>query len=191
MTDTNLRRLKRTEEGFTIEAKSSLIQDKILCDHCAMKPDCPVPGNIFSAASALGAVLSVKTCASYMLPLTFRRPLIGLNAPYWNTFRLGEAMSKRLSPGDRVALWETQSNQCVGTARVLNVEFGPGSDMLSAHAVDNHMLQAASGPDPAGALRDILLRFYGPQMVNGRPLSVVYLQTESYDEIEDDPGGAA
>ncbi|HFI6285599.1 TPA: hypothetical protein ACGRVO_003876, partial [Escherichia coli] len=81
--------VRRLEDGsYTIESNTSLNKQKLLCDLCGIASKCPINETRLKLHDA-GAHFHLNSCIRYVPLLAFRKPIIGLDAPYFNTLRSG------------------------------------------------------------------------------------------------------
>ncbi|HDJ1984866.1 TPA: hypothetical protein PPS74_004961, partial [Salmonella enterica subsp. enterica serovar Concord] len=96
--------VRRLEDGsYTIESNSSLNKLKLLCDLCGIASKCPINEARLKLHDA-GAHFHLNSCIRYVPLLAFRKPIIGLDAPYFNTLRSGVTWKDRVEPGKLVCL---------------------------------------------------------------------------------------
>lgn len=173
MIDTNVRSVKRLENGATILNKSTQKLGN-LCNHCAMADHCEYRVRIRGAESAGRLTAPVTTCASYCWPIHFVST-IGLDAGAFNTVRIGEAWGKRLSVGDLVGLLD-RDKKLVAKSRVRLLKVVPMTvEGLRQYAGDNHMLiHEPLDPDQAAEkLLKILRNNYGKMVFERNQVATV------------------
>lgn len=79
--------VRRLEDGsYTIESNSNLNKQKLLCDICGIAAKCPIYETRIKLDKA-GVNFHLNSCIRYVPLLAFRKPIIGLDAPYFNTLR--------------------------------------------------------------------------------------------------------
>lgn len=130
------KRLKRVEDGFTVEPAASLGGKPAICDHCA-REKCKIRNYVKRSQRAQ---MKVTTCKDFIPALGFS-VLGGLDLPYWNTIRIGGAWARRLLSGHNVAIADTKNNKIVGYAEVESVHIGTLGQMIELHARMNHAIK--------------------------------------------------
>lgn len=137
MINPNLRYLRVKEGAYCMSN---------LCESCGNNQSC----SIRSEANLI--------CTDYQPVLPFKT-LAGTESLF-NTFRLGAAWSKRVQPGQSIALINPKLEK-VGEARVIEVHCGDKLHMLEVHAARNHLMLAKPHQDPAVELARLLRNLYG------------------------------
>lgn len=173
------RRIRRTDDGaFTVESVATLNRSGTICDHCARR-SCRYRGYMKRAKFVR---LEAMSCNLFLPALGFS-VLKGLDLETWNTFRLGGAWAKRLSPGEDVAVIDTKNNRFVGMARVESVYLGDLDTLLAQHASANHAIiheythEGLRLEDAGDRLMRILKNAYGSTYTHGeRTATVIYLR---------------
>lgn len=177
--DMDTRMIRRLEsDAFTVESQSAITAARRLCDHCATEK-CHIRNYLKRNTSAM-LQIKVESCATFTPALGFS-VLTGLDAPRWNTVRLGKAWAERLKPRQRVAIVDTTSRRIMRYMRVERAEAATLSQIVATHATRNHALvgRALSAEEASAALTKILQNAYGRNYAApGKPASVIYLQSE-------------
>lgn len=106
----------------------------------------------------------------------FIPPIVGIEGDF-NTFRLGVKYSKILSPGEEVYLLNEKDKIIIGRAQVQSVESGLLGELCLEHAAKNHTQLGADPTNAHARLYEILLKIYGPHIVNvGKKACVINLK---------------
>lgn len=161
MVDTNVRSVKRTDQGASILTKGTA-NIRTLCDHCALIWHCDYRARIADIAHAAKLNAPVTTCQQYQYPIHFVDTR-GLEAPGCNTMRLGTAWARRVLPGDQVGLLNSDK-RLIASAQVKAVHVVPLSAAgLQEYAGKNHMLigESLEPLEAAERLLKILRNSYG------------------------------
>lgn len=96
--------VRRLEDGtYTIESNSTLSNEKVLCSLCGIASKCNINETRLKLRDA-GVNFHLNSCARYVPLLAFRKPIIGLDTPYFNTMRSGVTWRDRLTEG-RLSAW--------------------------------------------------------------------------------------
>jgi len=96
---------------------------------------------------------------------------------YFNTFRLGGTLGKKLKVGQQVLLLDEKSKVVFGRARVCAIGVGKLRDMCRDHAALNHRELNNSAEGAADRLFSYLQKLFGPHIVNDNKLcTVIYLK---------------
>lgn len=173
--NTNLRSLKRSDKGHTMMPKPVLDnEDKAfaLCDSCGVQDSC----HHYRANAALAdrekITVAVLHCQDYQQPFKFNDP-VGTGGLF-NTFRLGDASSKRTREGDIVTLVDKHSRK-FGEAVVLRVQVMNKEDAIHRHSAENHTYidQKLSRPEAARRMAALLPNLYGGLIVRNNSLITV------------------
>lgn len=172
------RKLKRLENGtYTISPKTVLSNNADLCTICGIKEKCP----IYEARCRLlasGADFQLNTCLRYVPLIIFRKPLIGLQEPYFNTLRAGVTWRNRVSEGSVVALVESDTGKRIRFAKVARVASGTVNDMLRCHSRFNHLCM---GGMPQSKVREVIKKSYGRFLKEDSQLTAIYLRSLRYE----------
>jgi len=103
----------------------------------------------------------------------FIPPITGVDGEF-NTFRLGQALAKRLSAGDTVFLMNEKTKTVFGKAEVTKVETGLLGELCQTHAATNHREVGCEDPTQAPArLFKYIQKIYGPHIAVATKKSVV------------------
>ncbi|MET2951262.1 ASCH domain-containing protein [Vibrio owensii] len=142
---------------------------------CAANADCKALKSLQRLNKKHGVTSRIEECQSYLLPILFRPPYLGLESDF-NTVRLGKAWAARVYVGQEVALIDKEGKQ-IGKAEVVRVESGDMPEMLAEHARYNHMMLDNPVVDYAQSLHKVLINCYGKLFVEANSgLSVIYLK---------------
>lgn len=155
MIDANLRTLKVHDElGYTMKTG--------MCSRCGRNPLCASQSD------------EVSTCTAYMPVLAFQS-LAGCELSF-NTVRLGSAWSKRVKPGQTVAL-VNKAGEKLAEATVEAVRVGPRELMIAEHGAANHLMVARKATRPNADLTRVLRNLYGPNfLARAETMTVIYLR---------------
>ena len=111
-----------------------------------------------------------------MYIIDFLPPVIGVDSEF-NTFRLGMKWYSLVQPGDKVIVTASKQRIALGLAEITYTDRGDLAAMLQTHASKNHTQLTTDPNDAPEALYGVLLRCYGPQMVNlGKKTTVIGLR---------------
>jgi len=172
MINTNVRAIKIHDNGLY-----KISVDRSLCTHCGRQQSCEA----FKANNRMNKKYSVvslvKECAEYTYPIVFQDEQ-GTEGKF-NTIRLGEAWSKRLKAGDRVAL-VNKTGETFGFATVIVLQNGDKNEILQNHAYKNHLyLNKKMSKEEAGKhLIKRLPSIYGNLIAsNNDKATVIYLES--------------
>lgn len=137
---------------------------KSLCDRC-FHPVC----SDFAATD----------CKDMTFALKFNRPLRGFDLPLFNTFRIGEAWSKRLMPGSIVALVDSETDKPFSYAKVISVHCGGKESMARLYGQFNHNIQALKIVDNIATVMLNRLKNASGTLIynNSDKATVVFLET--------------
>jgi hypothetical protein len=153
--DTDTRQLKRDSNGHYRSGAG-----KIPCDHCGWRVDCPIQPAV--------------SCAVFLPAIPFTDET-GLRKVA-NTVRVGVAWTKRLVPGQTIALYNSVKKSIFGYGRVLAMDSGPIADVLRDHAHANHLMLDTPPETAAARLHAWQRQQYGPQIIHDRTkLTAIYL----------------
>lgn len=113
----------------------------------------------------------------YVPVIGFIPPHVGLEG-HFNTFRLGMALTKRLTPGMTVFLMCQKTMTVFGSAEVISIATGPLAAMCLEHGVGNHTELATTNPlDSPKRLFDLVCKIYGPHIASeSKKTTVVFLR---------------
>lgn len=171
------KRIKRIEDGFTVETMASFNGQPTICDHCA-RQKCKIRNYVERTEAAQ---LKVTTCKIFIPALGFSI-LKGLNLPNWNTIRVGGAWADRLRPFQSVAIIDTKNKMIVRHCTVEETFVGTLGQLVEEHAINNHAIQAEieegkiEAKDAATRMMRILKNANGTNIAAAdRKASVVYL----------------
>jgi hypothetical protein len=182
--DTDTRQLKLGADG-----KYRSGAGKIICDHCGIRMLCPLSG-------------TVTACEVFEPAIPFQDET-GLHKVS-NTMRVGVAWTKRLSLGQMIALFNVNSKEVFGRARVIGTYADNIVPMLIEHAPANHLFLETPPKEAAQQLHNWLKQNYGPRIINSETkLTAIYLlrlhgkaaapnipQDEAHRTAEDCPPGS-
>jgi hypothetical protein len=155
MIDTDTRQLKRQPNGHYTSGAG-----KIPCDHCGWRVDCTIKPAV--------------SCSLFLPAIPFTDE-IGLRKVA-NTVRIGVAWTKRLSPGQIVALYNAKAKAIFGYARVLALDSGPIAQMLATHAHANHLMLDTPPETAAARLHAWQKQQYGPRIIHDQTnITAIYL----------------
>jgi len=176
--DTNLRRLRRVDDHYTLMAEHlrQKIMSEFLCDKCGRKDDCSTYTQVSKMRHVISAIID---CSMYMAPLKFQQ-IDGTDGEGWNTIRLSGAWSQRVREGDTVVL-VNKFNERYGTAIVRETHDGDKDEILKRHSKHNHLMKnsALKKSEMPAELERILRNAYGPRFYEAaKKMSVIYLDTE-------------
>lgn len=168
----NMRRVKFMDGVYTIDTAAQRKDETRLCDHCGALNECKIWPSI-KRVERKGVSLRLSSCDHYLPILSFRKPLLGLEAEF-NTFRLGKAWAGRVQIGRQVTLMNVEDNTIIGQATVQKVAVDKIPNALKDHAAFNHMTLGEKEPEKK--LREIVRGIYGKHLVtDDRLVSVIYL----------------
>lgn len=106
--------------------------------------------------------------------IDFSPPATGFDT-FFNTFRLGIAWAKRVSPGERVLLMDNKQHIVFGLAEVVAVKVGRLGEMAAIHAGFNH--NQLGNINAAADLIAGTIKRYGPHRTNvEKKYTVIYLR---------------
>lgn len=108
----------------------------VMCEQCARKDDCETLNQVAELEEMRGIDLKIDVCSEFEFALVFQSAK-GLDAPVFNTMRLGSSWINRVDPGDYVSL--VVKGEFYGRAKVLSKEFGDINTMVMTHAANNHL----------------------------------------------------
>lgn len=176
MTNMDLKRtrwVRRLEDGsYTIESNGTLNKQKLLCDLCGIASKCPINEARLKLHN-VGAHFHLNSCVRYVPLLTFRKPIIGLYAPYFNTLRSGVTWKERVEPGKLVCLVEAERGSIIRFGRVDKVYSGPVDEMLRKHSRFNHLCMGGEKIEKVG---EVIRKSYGHFLNDDSLLTAIYIQ---------------
>lgn len=176
MTNMDLKRtrwVRRLEDGsYTIESNGTLNKQKLLCDLCGIASKCPINEARLKLHNA-GAHFQLNSCVRYVPLLTFRKPIIGLDAPYFNTLRSGVTWKERVEPGKLVCLVEAERGSIIRFGRVDKVYSGPVDEMLRKHSRFNHLCMGGEKIEKVG---EVIRKSYGHFLNDDSLLTAIYIR---------------
>lgn len=106
----------------------------------------------------------------------FAPPMVGLDGEF-NTFRIGLAMSKRLTNRGKVYLMDTKTMTVFGEAKVGAVFTGKLAEMCELHGHMNHTELHQHDGNHAERLLSLITKLYGPHIVTpNKGSTVIYLR---------------
>lgn len=165
--------VRRLEDGsYTIESNTSLNKQKLLCDLCGIASKCPINETRLKLHDA-GAHFHLNSCIRYVPLLAFRKPIIGLDAPYFNTLRSGVTWRDRVEPGKLVCLVEADTGNIIRFGRVDKVYSGPVDEMLRKHSRFNHLCMGGEKIEKVG---EVIRRSYGHFLKEDSLLTAIYIR---------------
>lgn len=117
-------------------------------------------------------------CNDFTPSLKFKPPLLGFDNAVFNTFRCGEAWSKRLKPGSLVAIVNSKTDEVFAHARVTAVHVGEKHEMAEAHGEFNHSIQALKIKDKIAQMMLKRLKNSSGSLIynNNENVTVIYLE---------------
>lgn len=107
-----------------------------------------------------------------MRVIDFSPPMQGI-AGEFNTFRLGGAWSRRLQPGERVALLDKKEMRLIGFATVAGVHTGKLDAMSAQHGFRNHNQKHLPTEGAGERVVQAMIKRYGPQKCRDTSLVTV------------------
>lgn len=172
-----MRRFKMLgDTRYTLETPARAEVRDLLCDQCG-RDACSVRMIMKRIwHNRFGADLAVTRCASFVPVLEFRNGA-GLDAPEFNTFRLGGAWAKRVVNGSIMRLNYPGG---VRFARVKSVTTGPFSVMSKEFGIDNHLAIEASALGMEIDLEAVMTECYGKHRFNSSS-TVAVIEMEGID----------
>lgn len=154
MISPNLRFLKLRDDGYYMRNG--------LCGACGNYESCSIKSS------------KTQVCTDYQ-PVIHFKSLAGTEEGF-NTFRLGAAWSRRVTPGQKIGLLDAAGVK-QSDAEVVAVHCGPRQDMIDQHAHLNHLMLAKQPEDSAAELARILRNLYGANyLARAEVLTVIYLR---------------
>lgn len=106
---------------------------RTLCNYCGALHECEVSRE------------ERRECTEFLPLLAFRPPIRGFDGRF-NTFRLGQAWTKRVVDGSRVALMDTKSHEVFAVAAITDVHSGDKRTMAEQHGANNHNVRVTGVP---------------------------------------------
>lgn len=168
--------VRRLEDGtYTIEPDSKLNSQKELCDLCGIASKCPI-NEARHKFKATGADFHLNSCLRYVPLIAFRKPIIGLNEPYFNTLRSGVTWVNRVEPGKIVCLVDAANGERIRFAKVDRVCSGPYEEMLRKHSRFNHLCM---GGESVEKVSEVIRKSYGHFLKPDSQLTAIYLRSIS------------
>ncbi|EJD7033467.1 hypothetical protein UXP91_21585 [Enterobacter hormaechei] len=165
--------VRRLEDGsYTIESNTSLNKQKLLCDMCGIASKCPINETRLKLHDA-GARFHLNSCIRYVPLLAFRKPIIGLDAPYFNTLRSGVTWRDRVEPDKLVCLVEADTGNIIRFGRVDKVYSGPVDEMLRKHSRFNHLCMGGEKIEKVG---EVIRKSYGHFLNDDSLLTAIYIR---------------
>jgi len=166
------RRLKKLPDGsYTMHRAGHVPEGRGLCETCGHQA-CPIMGQ----ALLHHVRVEVHACPIYVPCFGFS-VLNGLDLPYWNTIRIGEAWPKRLRPGQEVCIVDTRNDRVVRTMLVERMEVGSLHEVIRDHAARNHHILATQPDDPIMEMHRVLRGAYGSNFAAPtRRATAIYLE---------------
>lgn len=166
--------VRRLDDGtYTIEPESKLNNQKELCDLCGIQSKCPINA-VRHKFRATGADFHLNSCLRYVPLIAFRKPIIGLNEPYFNTLRTGITWVNRVSPGKIVCLVDSANGERIRFARVDRVCSGDLDNMLRRHSRFNHLCM---GGESVEKVEEVIRKSYGHFLKPESQLTAIYLRS--------------
>lgn len=153
---TDLRGIRRLSDSFVSDGR-------ILCHRCGIRSMC--------------ADFAATECREFAPILKFKPPLLGFEGNF-ATFRLGAAWSRRVAPGDTVALMNAKTGEIFMYAEVTAVYLGDKREMAELHGKNGHRLKAKGIVENVGeAMLKCLKNAYGTRAFNNASqATVIYLR---------------
>lgn len=165
--------VRRLEDGtYTIESNSTLSNEKVLCSLCGIASKCNINETRFKLRDA-GVNFHLNSCARYVPLLAFRKPIIGLDTPYFNTMRSGVTWRDRLTEGKIVCLVEADTAKILRFGVVDKVYSGPVDEMLRKHSRFNHLCMGGEKIEKVG---EVIRRSYGHFLKEDSLLTAIYIR---------------
>lgn len=165
--------VRRLEDGsYTIESNTNLSKRKLLCDICGIATKCPINEARVKLDKA-GAHFQLNSCVRYVPILAFRKPIIGLDTPYFNTLRSGVTWRDRLSPDKIVCLATADTGKIIRFGKVDNVYSGPVDEMLRKHSRFNHL---CIGGEKIEKVEEVIRKSYGHFLKEDSLLTAIYIR---------------
>lgn len=174
--DTNYRRLRFDgNTGRHRIARESLdFGEGHLCSHCARK-NCAIRDRVGLRLDFENFRAVVYECGEFVPAFVFSLTR-NLDAPSFNTFRLGKSWSERLRKGAEVAIFHGKKGEVVGYRRVVDIQKGKLEEMAARHALHNHQLLGEKVDDPTGRMLQIMRNAYGTnRATKDAQCTVIYL----------------
>lgn len=113
----------------------------------------------------------------------FVPPVVGVEHQF-NTFRLGQALVKRLHPGQMVFLMSEKERIVFGKAVVVSLETGQLKQLCYLYGADNHTeLDRPDKENSGERLFALLQKIYGPHIATETKKSVVVYLRRVPDEF--------
>ncbi|OAB55685.1 hypothetical protein AY600_02075 [Phormidium willei BDU 130791] len=160
---TNYRRLKSIDGLYSFETAAELKAES-LCSAC-WRHTCFTREVIGSLNESNEVLTTVKRCQHFIPALTFFAT-DGLDAPAFNTIRLGTAWDKRLHQGGEVALLLVKTGMIFATVEVVSTVAGNLYDLCHRYAHKNHMLLGSAPGTVTDAMLSIMRRANGSMYVH-------------------------
>ncbi|EHJ8093147.1 hypothetical protein KB279_004420 [Escherichia coli] len=165
--------VRRLEDGsYTIESNSNLNKQKLLCDICGIAAKCPIYETRIKLDKA-GVNFHLNSCIRYVPLLAFRKPIIGLDAPYFNTLRSGVTWRDRLSPDKLICLVSADTGKIIRFGKVDKVYSGPVDEMLRKHSRFNHLCM---GGEKIEKVAEVIRKSYGHFLTKDSLLTAIYIR---------------
>lgn len=165
--------VRRLEDGtYTIESNSTLSNEKVLCSLCGIASKCNINETRLKLRDA-GVNFHLNSCARYVPLLAFRKPIIGLDTPYFNTMRSGVTWRDRLTEGKIICLVEADTAKILRFGVVDKVYSGPVDEMLRKHSRFNHLCMGGEKIEKVG---EVIRRSYGHFLKEDSLLTAIYIR---------------
>lgn len=154
--DTDTRQVRKGPDGLFRSGAG-----KNICDHCGARMICSL-------------VDTVTACETFLPALPFMDET-GLHKVS-NTMRVGKAWTQRLTPGQKVALYNAKTRMIFGYSQVIYTVAGPIVPMLQQHAKANHIMLETPNNEASRKLGAWMRQNYGPRIIHeDATLTAIYL----------------
>lgn len=119
--------------------------------------------------------------------IEFSPPIYGIDGEF-NTFRLGVAWAKRLTPGERVLLVDKKNFSVMCCAEVTGLEVGVLREMGELHGFRNHNQKHLPQEGAGERITAAMIKRYGPnKCCETSKVTVIHLRRELGDgDVADD-----
>lgn len=171
MIETNVRNVKRLDDGSYSAITKAQKGIESLCIRCANNSNCSELDQIQTLNKASAKIIS---CLNYQWPIAFRN--VQGTEHKFNTMRLGKAWYSRLKKGDIVGLLNT-SGILYGYAKVISTHLLEKSVAIRDHAIHNHLMLNKTREYALERFEKEMRASYGNMIYNNNfEISVIYLQ---------------
>ncbi len=120
-------------EGIISLARSALGDGASLCDFCSIQPECKIKRD---------PERRTESCTAFVPAFSFVPPIIGLEGRF-STFRGSSIWYDRarviFRSHKRVGLYNAETNERIGFAKMTDAFRGPFKDLMAEHAWSNHL----------------------------------------------------